>query len=919
MPSNYFMKTERQAIHLKKYIIISLIVVGFGGLCVLGYGYIKRLKDPITPAIKAIPESSVCMLKINNLKELWKHIDEKNQIWKELQCLEVINKFRPKLLRADSLTSIDNTISALLSKNPLYIAWVPDRGNYKYLFAINLLGPHDETTVSTFMETHLASGNSFVVRRFLDYEIYEIRSGIKTLFAYTVYQGIFIAAETPSVVETSLSALITDINIEDVKTFSKLNSMSGKNVDANIFINMPYFDNLLEPFAAQNKLSDLKSMSMLAEMASLDATVKNEELLLNGYALSTDTNQLLNKVYNHQSPQEIALTKICPCNTAAFFFWGMSNTRKYVEDYTDYLKTSMHKRSFRNLCAFYDTTYQEHFAEDFLNQIGNEFAFVITENLNTENPYRNYAIFKAKDIAEFQNILKPISVAVKGNFSSQPDTFAIKKLNVDCFLRNFFGSTFQALDTASYTIINDYVVFGESPLSLNLFISGYLSGKTLEKNENYKSFADNVSEKANFCFYANIRKSYDLVLSLLNPILRKDFEKNESTLKNFQAVAFQFSNDGNKYYLNGYLKHNAAYIEENPAIWEFTADTNLFHQASVVCDPTDSSKKIALFDVNGTMYLLNKNGGMLWRKHIGVLPMSKVFVVTLKTKKSYLVFNTIDQIFIINMDGSKSDFSPFKLPFEASTGMSVIDYDKNQNYRIIIPCKNQKIYNYSVNGKPTTGWKDFSTQAVLFTPVEYLKLGKKELLTATDKNGKVYFLDRKGNETLKIKIPFIKAKNSGFSIYVDGKKQYLLTSDRKGKLIFIAPNGNMDVVKLNHFSENHYFVYGDFNNDMKPDFIFFDQGKFFVYNNMKKKIFETPIKSEPNGKPMYIRLNKNKFYIIYPIHSCKSLAFLNNMGFTDAVNYTVGSSEIEMSFLFGDKTPSLLISDSSKLLNYIVE
>ena len=81
------MKTTRQANHLKKYIIISLIVVGFGGLCVLGYDYIKRLKDPITPAIKAIPESSVCLLKINNLKELWKHIDEKNQIWKDRSSL----------------------------------------------------------------------------------------------------------------------------------------------------------------------------------------------------------------------------------------------------------------------------------------------------------------------------------------------------------------------------------------------------------------------------------------------------------------------------------------------------------------------------------------------------------------------------------------------------------------------------------------------------------------------------------------------------------------------------------------------------------------------------------------------------------------------------------------------------------------
>jgi len=904
---------------INRYIIISLVALGIIGLCIVGYIYIKRLKDPVTPAIKAIPESSVCLVEIHDLKELWKHVDEKNKIWKELQCLSFINKFRPKLLLSDSLTSTNSSVSDLFSKNPLYMAWVPDRGVYKYLFAINLGGPHEENTVSGFIQNNLSAGNSFVEHQFLDYEIFEIRSGIKTLFAYTVYQGIFIAGETPSVIETSLSALITGINIEEVNAFKKLNSMSGKNVDANVFINMSYFDNLLEPFTAQNKIGELKFISLTTDMISLDVTVKNEELLFNGYALSGDTNQLFHKVYNNQSPQEITLTKICPYNTAVFFFWGMSNTEKYVEDFTDYQKTNFRKRSFQSICDFYDTNYQKDISEDILNRLGNEFAFVITENPNVDEPFRDYAIFKTNDIDDFQKIIEPISSVTNRHFASEQDTFAIKKFYATGLLHNFFGRTFTPLDSAYYTTINNYVIFGQDPLSLNLFISGYLSGKTLDKNENYKSFANNVSGKANFCFYANIRKSFDLILSLLNPVLRKDFEKNESSLRNFQALAFQFSNDGNKYYLNGYLKHNANYIEENPAIWEFIADTSIYNKTSIVFDPIDSTKKIALFDISGNMYLLNKNGGLIWRKHIGVIPKSKVFVITLKNQQSYLAFNTTDRIFIININGSQSDISSFILPFETSTGMSVFDFDNNKNYRIIIPCNNQKIYNYSVNGKPTAGWNNFSTQAILTSPIEFIKLGKKELLIATDKNGKNYFLDRKGNETLKPKQAFLKAKNSNFINYFDGKKQYLLTSDRKGKLIFISPNGNTDIVTVNRFSENHYFLYGDFNNDSQNDFIFFDQGKIFVYNHLKRKIFETPNKYEPDRKPIYIKLGKTKFYIIYPVRSNNSLAFINNMGIKEAKTYTIENSDIEVNFLFGDKTPSLIVSDSSKLLNYIVE
>ncbi|MEI6123050.1 MAG: hypothetical protein WCQ95_05410 [Bacteroidota bacterium] len=913
------MRYSSSNLSLKKYIIISLVVMSVICLCIVGYTYIKRLKDPITPAIKAIPESSVCLVEIRNVKELWKHIYEKNKIWKELQCLEVIQILRSQLYRADSLTSIDINVSDVFSKNPLYIAWVPDKGVYKYLFAINLSGPHEESTVINFIEKHLSSGNSFAKQTFLDYEIYEIRDGNKILFAYTVYQGIFIAGETSNVVESSLSALVTDINIEDVKPFSKLNSMSGKNVDANVFVNMAYFDNLLGPYSARNKVTELKFMSLTTDMICLDLTVKNEELLFNGYSLSSDTNQLLRKVYNNQSPQEITLTKICPYNTAVFFFWGMSNTEKYVQDFIDYQKTNFHKRSFKTLCSFYDTTYNTNISLDFLNNIGNEFAFVITENSNIDEPYRNYAIFKANDIKEIQTILEPISGQTSEHYISEKDTFLVKKFYATGFLRNFFGRTFQSLDSSYYTIINNYVIFGESPFSLTLFISGYLSGKTLDKNENYKSFSNNVSEKANFCFYANIRKSFNLILSLLNPVLKNDFDKNRSSLINFQAVAFQFSNDGNKYYLNGYIKHNASYIEENPAIWEFFADSTIYGKASVIFDPTDSSKKIALFDLLGNMYLLSKNGELLWKKHVGKTPLSSVFVVTLKNQKSYLAFNTKDEVFFINIKGTKSDFSPFPLPFEASTGMNIIDFDKNQNSRFIIPCKDKKIYNYSITGKQTIGWKDFSTQAILQQPIELIKIGNKEFLIATDKNGRNYFLDKNGKEILKTKQAFLKAKNSSFYIYTERKKQYLLTSDRKGKLIFISPNGSIDIVTLNLFSENHYFFYGDFNNDGQNDFILFDKGKVYVYNHLKKKIFETYVKNEPDGKPIYIRLSKNKFYIIYPVHSCKSLAFLNNLGFNDAINYTIGSSKIEVSFLFGDSAPSLIVSDSSKLLNYIVE
>jgi hypothetical protein len=114
-------------------------------------------------------------------------------------------------------------------------------------------------------------------------------------------------------------------------------------------------------------------------------------------------------------------------------------------------------------------------------------------------------------------------------------------------------------------------------------------------------------------------------------------------------------------------------------------------------------------------------------------------------------------------------------------------------------------------------------------------------------------------------------------------------------------------------------LYGDFNNDGKNDFIFFDQGKIFVYNQYKIKIFESFNKYEPGGQPLYLRLSTTKFYIIYPDKNVSRLIIMNDQGFMETDDYTMGNKEIEINGLLSKKVSSIIVSDSSRLLNYIIE
>lgn len=909
---------SRQQSKTKKYIFISLSAIAVVVLLIWGYSIIKWLKDPVVPAINAIPANTVCLLKINSPQGFWQHINSQNMIWKELQCLKLFSGLDQKFRIADSVTASDKTIKDNLLKNPLYIAWIPWRGGYLPLYAINLPGAHFENMIDNFIRKNISTASSLSYTEFIESRIYIISTPKKPSFCYTVYKGIFIAAENTGLIENSLSALITGICINNSRTFSKVSSMAGKNVDANIYITMSYIDNLFQPLFIKSTFNDLKYVSLTSEIASMDLVVKNNELLLNGYAISMDSIQLFEKVFKKQDPQKISLTSICPDNTALLYYWGLSDVGQFVKDYSDFKKTNFHKSSYHEMCSYYDSVFSTDIEKNFFDELCDEIGYIVTENPNTSNPYRSYAIFKTKDVNSFLEHVADISASLETKTKEIKDTFAIKKFIPGKFFSNFFGQLFSPIDSAYYIIINDFVIFGNSPTSLMLFVSGYSSGKTLNRNENYKNFSDNVSEKASFCFYANIRKSFNLLHSLFSG--KNEIDKNRSRLKNFQAIAFQFATENNKFYLNGYIKHNAFYIEENPSVWEFQADTTIIGKAKIFTDPNDSSKKIVFADLSGKIYLLSSTGELIWKKQTEEIPISDFYIITPKNRKSsYLVFNSLNFIYFLGLKEKKEKINKIRLPFMATAGLIVLDYDKNRNYRLIIPCLNQKIYNFSVDGQHTPGWYNMKTLTTLAKPVEYIKFGKKEFLIATDKSGRIYFMDRRGHEMFKKKKPFLKAENSSFNIYSDGKKQYLMTTDKRGQLIFIASNGLVEVVKMNSFTKDHYFIYGDYNNDGKHDFIYFDLGKIYVFNHKKKKIFESFTKSEPGAKPIYLRINNKKYYIIYPDESHTKLAIMNNLGFMETDTYTIGNKEIEINWLHDKKIRSIIASDSSKLFNYIIE
>ena len=79
--------------------------------------------------------------------------------------------------------------------------------------------------------------------------------------------------------------------------------------------------------------------------------------------------------------------------------------------------------------------------------------------------------------------------------------YTIFRLNVDNFVPDVFGSCYSTLKKCCYSIVDQYLVIANEVNVLQDVISAYRSGRTLDLNENFKDFQENMLETSNLSFY----------------------------------------------------------------------------------------------------------------------------------------------------------------------------------------------------------------------------------------------------------------------------------------------------------------------------------------------------------------------------------------------------------------------------------
>jgi hypothetical protein len=869
----------------------------------------------------AVPPSTSFIIEFSSLNNLHEKIHS-NSMWVELKKLPVIKAINNQIHLYDSLAYNHSKIADFLRKGKGIFSHHIINGQGENLLILETSHQFSYSSIDALMSDIYGLNYTRIQSKYKGESIKKlIFNAYDNTFSYAVVGNIFLGSISEQLIKDAIKHLKTKKSLRNHPDIKSLLQSAGKNVDANIYINSNQFVGFLELLTANTNKQFSTEIPNYFSWMGLDLMLKDNELLLHGYIKAADSSNYFLANYYKQQPQQISLTGILPYNTSLMVHYTFENYASYFKDYKQHLKIQGKLSDFQKKLNRLNSVTKKNIETFIIPQIGTEVALVsYATNVSGFNS-KSFAIIKAKDIQEYKRRWGLIQLKVRGSgLVKRYKGLEIYRINAKKIAEILLGTPFKAIQNFNYFFLNGFMIVANSANSLESYIDLYQSGKTLDLNDNYKSFIDNINKQSNFYLYFNIRNGFNLLKKYVSADLFKQLNSKEINFTNFHAAGLQISNIGDNLFTNIYLKYNAEIIEENRSVWKASLDDDIKGRPFAVKNHRNNTYNIVSFDKNNNMYLFDTDGNRLWKKSISENIQSPVYVVDYyKNGKYQYLFNTKNYLHLIDLLGRNVIGYPRKLRSPATNAIAVFDYEKKKNYRIVVAGSDKKIYNYNIKGNEVSGWTKSQTLNIVNEKMQHLRVNKKDYILTSDKAGRVKIVNRLGKERIPLKRQFVKAPQSDFYVNQTNKKGLFITTNKDGVLTYVAKNGKISETSFGTFTKKHFFLYEDYNKDGHKDFIYLDENKLRVYDRFKKPIFTYDFKSAINQKPSFYNLSGSESLLGIVSHDSQEIFLFNKRGEVIISKGLIGETPFIIQRIKNNRELNLIVGSGSSLYNYIIK
>lgn len=868
---------------MKTIRLTALILAGIMllvGIPYFGIYLYRQFSRPDSEPLDAVPDKAAFIIRINRPADLYAELNRSNLIWQEISSYPGVSDLVGELKGIDSLTATDSDVRRLVEDNPIYITLaLTGRNEFGLIYSASAGRSFSTKTISSFLRQHYPGKTVLVTTPYASTELlrFQHEKMEKPMFV-TVCKGVFIMSNHSDLVKKAIDRLSLNYIPASSTGFRTLNASSGRKSDANIFLNIPYLSLSVWKHASDESKRDLIRMAKFADWCGLDVIIRKDELLMNGYTLSTDSNYYTVSLHSPQTPQSTDAIGILPDNVVSFILYSMENFSWYLDDLTR-REQRLESPAEPSRLSQYNAAQGIRTERFFLPWTGNQFCFATVDENIPGNPSYPIALIRHTDPDSSLKYLRDLSEKIgRKTDSVKFNEYTIYLTDLSEPLSALFGSFQPSISFNCFMLFNGFTVFARSPLHLAQMVNHFSSGTTLSAERSYTDINDDLSAVANISFFCKPGHALATPSSFLNDALSAWAGPLKDSLRKFESLTFQVVNRKGQFYTSISLRFNPDLSNEGPLSWRCLLDTTVSGTPGIVSITPRGGKGLLVTDTLNTLYLIDSTGTIMWKKRLYGRVLGGFHSITLKEDGSlYFLFNTENHLYLIRQDGELADRFPMKFPIRATNGLTLADYNQNGDYRILVAFRDNRLYSFTLDGMMAPGWELPSLPQEVSAPVQYLIYDHKDHLLFRDTSGHFLITDRRGNVRIRPAKPFPLAPRSVFGINQTAKKGAFLTTDLRGRIVLLAENGKISFLTCGTFSPDHTFRYEDINGNHIPDFIFFDRNVLSIYNRSMKLVYSYRFLHETAPPHLFRKINGRNLLGVYS-RSSKEVFLFDSKG-----------------------------------------
>ena len=523
----------------------------------------------------------------------------------------------------------------------------------------------------------------------------------------------------------SLQDLINQYNngsdIQQNAAFKKLWTNASSGDELNVFLQ----HSELELVGDQFFQTDLSWAKHLASWSELDITLRKSNLIITSVSLSSDSSNTFLSTFN-QRAKDVEYSNAIASSASYVLTMNTGKPTEWMRDFNRYRGKKQRLKKATSLLEAAGVDAMQ--------------ATTLISGAMFRAGYGEEAVLgiELSDATAMKDALEKISSTSTVWQGLERGTLQEKHKFLFSSLLGWF---FSDLGTPSWLIHENWLLIAQDPNTLEVYAGELKLDQHWEASPYFDAFADHINGTAHF----NV--ALPLTLAEEKGLISGVSEGNWSRMRVMASLNVKEDLAFGNITLT---KPEEEAEEQSTYVWSTALEAEVSKGPWLVQNHRSGKNNVLVQDVQHTLYWLDENGTINWKKTLEGPVVGEVQQVDMfKNKKYQLLLTTTNQLHCIDLLGRNVEAFPITLPEPTTLGVAVMDYEKNRNYRYLIPCGTH-IYNYGSDGSIISGWKtDLGKGTITQLPALFQKNGKDYIITSTATTPLI--LNRKGEIRIQTK------------------------------------------------------------------------------------------------------------------------------------------------------------------------